>query len=102
MKVVLSKEKVIDYINKYYNDVLGIKGCAAFHFEETYYGYGKVEQKILVPKITYFGSTKILDQENNVTIEIFDLDIKNILDHFLAEEGYISYTSTLIKVVFVK
>ena len=91
MKVVLSSEKVMEYINKYYNEVLGIKGYAVFQSDEKYSGYGRLEEKVKIPKIMYYGTTEILGQENNVSIEIHDLDIKDIIDHFLAEEGYSSY-----------
>ena len=91
MKVVLSKERVLNYIKKYYSEVLGINGYAVFESGEEWVENCKLDYKVMVPKIVYYGTTTILGQENKVTFTIHDLDIKNILDHFLAEEGYTSY-----------
>ena len=91
MKLILDKEKVLNLIKRYYSEVLDIKGYAIFKYDDEYSEYGKSESKVLVPRIVFNGTTDILGQKNNISIHIHDLDIKNIVDYYLNQDGYTSY-----------
>lgn len=88
MKIRLTKEMVINALEKYYKEQLDFEGKASITPKKELSGYGSMESYRCVLDMKITGKITFMGVETSAENQISQEELKNALSYCLGKEGY--------------